>query len=189
MKSFTLIELTIGLAIFGFILFFLGSLLSSVTSTEFRTIAVQRLASQTRTALEVLGREVRLAQKDAGACASPGQSFDIVSSVNPSLLTFKFKDFDGRCIAYIYHLPTGSGASRTNGFINKQIDNSPEILFLGTQALDNGINVAKFLVASLPGVPQSRITLTADVQTNDPTTTGNILDFYLQTTLSQRGLL
>ncbi len=188
MKSFTLIELIIGLVIFGFILFFLGSLLSSVTSTEFRAIAVQRLASQTRTALEVLGREVRLAQKNGNPCTPVlGQSFDITQDV--SSLTLKFKDFDGRCIIYSYTPPSAG----VNGAIKKQIIDgpkiSPQILFLGTQAISNGINVKSFLITSLAGVPQSRITLIADVQTNDPTSAGAFIDFYLQTTLSQRGLL
>ena len=171
MKSFTLIELTIGVVIFSFVLFFLGSLVSSLTATEFRGLAIQKLAGQTRAALEIIGREVRLARKNGAGCTANGKTFEIDTAGNN--VTLKFVDFDGRCITYIYDSPTQA--------LNKQIGAAPSELFLG-----GIIKIASFSVTQLVGAQQPRLTITTDVRANDPTSPLGALDIYIQTTLSER---
>lgn len=175
MKSFTLIELLIGVAIFLFVLLGFGAFISSVTTTEFRALAVQKLVGNTRTALEIMGREMRLAQ--SAGCAASG-SFEVGNPGPGEGSSIKFTDFDGQCLVYDLSANT----------IRKSINGSPPALFLG----GGDIRVTKLVFKLLPSPPdpgkQNRILINADVETNDPTKLGGALNMSVQTAVSQRGI-
>lgn len=159
-----------------FVLLAFQAFLSSIFASEFRAIAMKKLADDTRTGLEIMGREMRLAQKATNAsCIANKTSFEI-SGAGSNML--KFIDFDGRCIEYNFE-----SASKT---LTKCISCRPSDtrqLFLG-----GNINVSsmKFSLIGAGNNQQPRVTIQINVEVDDPTKQGSVLSIPLQTTMSQR---
>lgn len=156
-----------------------SSFLSAISRTQFRASAVQKLIDNTRTALEVMGREIRLAQADGtvGGCTSSG-SFEIGGGGK----TITFLDFDGQCIKYQWFNNSDS--------LDKKIGAGPWHVFLGDSTVapnksDIRVNDVNFSLLSGPN-QQDRVTITIDIETDDKSLAGGVLRLQLQTTLSQR---
>lgn len=183
LAGFTLIEILISISIFIFLLIALNTFLGSAFSSTFRALAMKRLADSTRNALEIMGREMRLAQGDGSPCTqagSPGPSFLLTSA---SQITFKDFSSPGRCIIYRY--------DSVNKVVRKNIDATGEQDFLGTNTPNKNVSVEKvtFTVynsVSTPAMPQSRVVINMSVSTKDPTSANQTLSIDLQTTVSQR---
>jgi len=186
LTGFTLIEILISITIFVFLLLALNTFLGSAFSSTFRALAMKRLADSTRNTLEIMGREMRLAQGDGSPCTqagSPGPSFLLTGA---SQITYK--DFSGRCIVYRY--------DSANKVLRKNISSAGEQDFLGTMNASKNVsveNVAFTLIqptlindasSLLPAQP--RVVINIRVSTKDPTSANNTLNIDLQTTLSQR---
>ncbi|MBI3335381.1 MAG: hypothetical protein HY001_02690 [Candidatus Portnoybacteria bacterium] len=176
-KAFTLVEILVGMSIFVFVLFSLQAFSSSVFSTGFRGIAMQKLADSTRASLEIMGREMRLAKKaEDASCIPIGQSF-LVTSPGPSEgNAITFIDFDGRCIAYTFD-------SAAN-VVSKKIGTSAAQTFLG--GLSKVSDARFFLITGASQQP--RVVMRVKAETNDPTAPNQILEIAVQTTVSQREL-
>jgi len=174
-KSFTLIEILISITIFIFLLLALNTFLGSAFSSTFRALAMKRLADSTRNALEIMGREMRLAQGDGSPCTqagSPGPSFLLTGT---SQITYK--DFSGRCIVYRY--------DSANKVLRKNISSAGEQDFLGTMNASKNVSVEN-IVFTTPAMPQPRVVINIQVSTKDPTSANQTLSIDLKTTLSQR---
>lgn len=173
-KGFTLIELLIGVALFVFVLSALGVFISTLTATEFHALAMQKLADNTRTALEIMGKEMRLARRGDGACLDATKSFEVSNPGPDTGSSITFLDFSNRCIAY----NLDSASKR----ITKTIGSSPAQTFLG-----GNIDVTKLSFQAISGVnTQSRVIIAIGVQTKDPTVESKFLDIFVQTMVSQR---
>lgn len=174
MKSFTLIELLMGTVVFLFVLLGFSAFISSVTTTEFRALAVQRIVGNTRTALEIMGREMRLARRIG--CGAVGVSFEVGNPGPQQGSSIKFTDFDGQCLVYDFSAAT----------IRKSINSAAPALFLG----GSNIRVTKLVFHAFPDPPdstkQDRVLINVDVETDDPTRPGSALRMSVQTTVSQR---
>lgn len=176
MKSFTLIEILISVAIFMVMLLAFQAFISSAFSTELRALAMRKLADETRTALEIMGREMRLAQEAANSvCIQSGKSYVINNDITATQGgRIEFIDYDGRCITYNFNAGTK--------VISKKINSNPFETFLG-----GNIRVAEtnFLLISGAG-QQPRIVIRTKVQAVDPSSPNQILEIPLETTISQR---
>ena len=176
LTGFTLIEILIGVTIFIFLLLALNTFLGSAFSATFRALAMKRLADSTRNSLEIMGREMRLAQEDGSPCTqagSPGPSFLLAGT---SQITYK--DFSGRCIIYRY--------DSTNKVLRKNVAGAGEQDFLGTSSPVNKSVTVKNVAFTLPAMPQPRVVINIQVSTKDPTSANQTLIIDLQTTVSQR---
>ncbi|OHB19248.1 MAG: hypothetical protein A2666_00110 [Parcubacteria group bacterium RIFCSPHIGHO2_01_FULL_47_10b] len=106
----TLIELLVATAIMGIIVITLGATLVQVIKGERRAIALQNVQDNIRFALEIMGKELRLAQPmnpvDIAPCNSDRNY--VVSGAND----IAFKSDEGDCIRYWV----------SNGQLMKQVD-------------------------------------------------------------------
>lgn len=181
MKAFSLIELLIALVIFFFVLFAVQGLFSSVWTTQFRALAMKKLADNTRTALEIMGREMRLAGVSDGTAPAPcntipnGQSFVITGGSQ-----IKFIDFTDKCVTYTLN----------GNILEKQINSLATESFLG--GASGVVRVNQITFTQIPDPPdpdfQPRILINMEVETDDPTAQGQALSVALQTVVSQREL-
>lgn len=182
-KGFSLIELLIGLVIFMLILFTMQSFISGVFSSTFRALAMKKLADSTRNALEIMGREMRLAQEDGTGCTTGGASFEVLDPGPTEGKTIKFQDFTdpGQCIQYIFTPPSGP----TPGKIEKKIDAAAAQLFLGGSGID--VEHAEFKLIE-GASQQARVIINMRVNTADPSSPSEEMEIELQTTVSRREL-
>ncbi len=183
-KGFSLVELLISLVIFFFVLFALQGLFSTVWTTQFRALAMKKLADNTRTTLEIMGREMRLASGDPSTCAGMGGEIFKVGGLGKSI---KFKDFSGRCV--IYEL---QGTTLEKG-INDETDCNGmacEAFLGGSKIRLTNLNFQ--VIADPPPPPnptrQPRIIINMTVETDDPTAQNQKLTIALETMVSQREL-
>lgn len=175
-RGFTLLELLIGIGMFIFLLVALQSFLGAIFSSSFRSVAMKRLADSTRTSLEIMGREMRLAQNPgaSGVCGLPGNTSFVISNAGK---TIKFQDFSKRCVIYDY--------DNANAVLRKSVDNGASYNeFLG--GTNAPVNVGSVVFTKDSQSAQARILITMSVNTKDPTGANQILSIDLQTTVSQR---
>lgn len=180
-KGFSLVELLIALVIFFFVLFALQGLFSTVWTTQFRAIAMKKLADNTRIALEIMGREMRLAGVSDGTAPAPcdtmpsGQSFIVTGGSQ-----IRFIDFTDKCITYTLN----------GNVLEKQINSTAAQSFLG--GASGAVRVSQLAFVQIPDPPdpdnQPRILITMEVRTDDPTAQNQELTIALQTMVSQREL-
>lgn len=188
-KSFTLIEILIGLAIFIFLLIALQNFIAGLFSSSFRALAMKRLADNTRTALEIMGREMRLAANpgaagDASCNLGPGESFLVTAGARDiTFLTFPaVPGGSSDCIMYRF--------DTTDKVVYKRVNGSVQQAFLGISS--GAVRVENFSFTldpnpiPFPANKQPRVTINARVSTNDPTSPTKRLNIELQTTISQR---
>lgn len=193
-KSFTLVELLIGIAIFILLLVALQSFIGAIFSSSFRALSMKRLADSTRTSLEIMGREMRLATNPGptGSSCGSGLGAGVSFKVENSTRTITFLDFQGRCIVYNYD------NTASQKVLTKSIDAGTAADFLGNSGLPKEVSVDALTFTLLPDpiapnpptlpTQQPRITINITVSTQDPTAQGQRLKIDLQTTVSQREL-
>jgi len=100
-NGLTLIELLIAAAIFIFVIQTLGSIMTGLFNLQRRAIIIQNMQENTRFALEMISREIKLTQKSNTTndpdqrCVPSGKNFNLVGDSE-----LKFINHLGQCITY-----------------------------------------------------------------------------------------
>ncbi len=119
-NGFTLIELLIASAIFVLISSTLISIVIDLSKAQKRGIIIQEMQENTRFAIEMMAREIRLTQKSSssndpgGICVPNGKNFNLIGESQLSLI-----NYSGNCVTY----KLGSGVE-ANAII-REIDIAP----------------------------------------------------------------
>jgi type II secretory pathway pseudopilin PulG len=179
-KGVTLIELLVATAILGLIVIALATIGVSIMRAQRQANALQALQDDLRFALEVAGKEIRLARVSKSAseqiCVPQNDSFVFSSS------TLKFINDKGECIRY--SLDAG-------GAILRQVDGDLDGVFEAGGKMTSDLTIITGLRFEVTGQAESgkqpRITLVLKAEKRSAS--GQVeADLELQTTLTQREL-
>ena len=185
MKSFTLIEVIISVLIFSIVLSSMIAIFGGLTKTQFRASAIERLINSTRSSIEIMTKEIRLASNNTSECSDfaadknyeawDGNSW--ISTINASGTGIRFVDFSGRCVTY-----------KLNGtFIEKTI--KKDFSIIGPEAITSNkikIDYLNFqIIGDIKGNNQPRVVIKIKASAKDDSVNSE-LSFKIQNTLSQR---
>lgn len=173
-SGITLVELLVGVAIFGLIMMVLVNITLGTLRVQGYAVASQALQENLRYALELMQRELRMAQPSQGGClGSPGQFFS-PSSGETTILTF-INDED-ECVTY----------SLQNRAIRRAVTGGDSGYLTSSDKV--AIDELKFRVSGddqAQTQPRVTISISASSSGRRPTETAQIS---LQTTVSPRPL-
>lgn len=169
--GFTLLELVIAVAIFLTILMVLGGMVLAVVRAQRVAIATQQVQDTLRSALEILGRDVRLAAKNtAGSSCVPARADFLPSSGESPSLTF-ISD-RGHCLTY----------SIVNQQIHRLADGTSDETLTSDNVLVTALNFNIFGEGDDQTQPRIIVRLAAQSKTSSQVT------MRVETTLTQREL-
>jgi len=99
--GFTLIEVIVSVALFSIIILAATNIFTMVLNTQRNSMASQNVQESLKYFLEVIGKEMRMAQKDTtNLCGIPsGQIFIIGTDTNGNK-TLYFKNYYDQCVTY-----------------------------------------------------------------------------------------
>lgn len=99
-KGFTFVEVLVSVALFSIIILAATQIFKLVIDSQRSALATQNVQENLKYFLEVIGKEMRMAQKDDGVCASiPDEKIFVVSSgALGDVLTFK--NYYDQCVTY-----------------------------------------------------------------------------------------
>lgn len=185
MKSFTLIELVISVLIFSIVLFSIIGVFGGLAKTQFRASSMERLINSTRSLIEIMTKEIRLASNNTDECSlfAIDKNYEVwdgsswISTINANGTGIRFVDFIGRCVTY-----------KLNGtFIEKTIKKNSSII--GPEAITNNkvkIDYLNFqIIGDIKGNSQPRVVIKIKASVKDDSNNSD-LSFEIQNTLSQR---
>lgn len=99
-QGFSLIEVIVSVALFSVIILSTTQIFKMVIDSQRSALATQNVQESLKYSLEVIGKEIRMAQKNAGTCS--GIADDEIFSVgaNDYGQTLYFKNYDNQCVRY-----------------------------------------------------------------------------------------
>lgn len=170
-RGFTLLELVIALAIFMVILIILGGMVLGAVRAQRVAIATQQVQDTLRSALEILGRDIRLAAKNttASSCVPARADFSPSSGESSSLT---FISDRGKCLKY----------SLSNQQVHRLIDGATDEVLTSDNALITALNFNIFGEGNDQTQPRIVVRLAAQSKTSNQVT------MQVETTLAQREL-
>lgn len=176
-EGMTLIEMIVAISIFVVLVFISSNIFITILSGQRRSIAHQNTQENMRYVYEVLGKEIRQAQRSDMDCYSTGTDTNTkrVYNTNPPKNALYFKNKAGECVSYfldgdVLMVRRGSGnVAATPVFL--------KISGLSFEVVDN------FVSGSAPRV-QPRVTFKMKAETHTSVIDNIIL--YMQTTISSR---
>lgn len=99
--AFTLMEVMVAVAIFSVIILSSTSIFQMVIQSQRSALATQNVQESLKYFMEVIGKEIRMAQRNMGVC--PGLGHDnvfIIHQDSQGQQGLRFKNYDGKCVAY-----------------------------------------------------------------------------------------
>jgi len=173
-KGFTLLEILVAATLFAVAVGAISSLFVTSLRGQRNIIAQQNLVDNMRFALEHMARQIRMAQRDEGVCASVDDNA-FYSTGGSSL---SFKDFEGDCVTY----------RKESGSTKIEVD-SGSGTFLDMTSDDIKINVLDFSVQGSIDTDgeQPRVTIFIESEAAGGPS-GTPQSIRLQTTVSARNL-
>lgn len=100
LESFTLLEITIAVALFAAITLSILGIFSKIIQTQYEIYDMQTLQNDAQYFTEVLSKETRMAKKDEdGACVEVAGRVFYAATLG-SISHFKFLNYRGECIYY-----------------------------------------------------------------------------------------
>ncbi|MFA5886348.1 MAG: type II secretion system protein [Patescibacteria group bacterium] len=98
--GFSLIEIVVSVTLFSVIILSVTSIFKLVIDSQRSALAAQNVQENIKYFLEVIGKEMRMAQKNKGNCAIiPDEDIFAITSVNSDDSLF-FRNYDGECVSY-----------------------------------------------------------------------------------------
>ena len=171
-QGVTLVEVLISITLFAVIMISASQIFKMNIESQRSAIASQSVQENLKYFLEVMSKEVRTAQKDAGVCANVGDTE--VYTTNAGTDELYFKNVDGVCVKYslelndgIYRFKVERGA--VSGYIT---------------AHDVSITNLKFVVDDSITTTQSLVTIKFDAEVTKQGEHKSPMK--LQTTISSR---
>lgn len=117
-QGFTLVELLVATAIFIFVMMTLMSIVTGLATAQKKGIIIQNMQENTRFALEMMGREIKLARKSnttidpLGVCVPSGKNFRLASETK-----LQFINHLNQCVSY--------ELDSNQYYIKRSVDNPP----------------------------------------------------------------
>ncbi len=100
LKGFTLLEMVVGMGVFALILLGITGIFQNVIQGQARAISSQTTQEAMRYAMEVMAKEMRMAQKDFDGLCNNGESGSVFY-VNPAGDELYFRNEYDECVSYI----------------------------------------------------------------------------------------
>lgn len=98
--GFSLIEVIVSVALFSIIILSATQIFKMVVDSQRSALATQNVQESLKYFLEVIGKEIRMAQKNEGLCAGiPGNQIYVIGS-NSYGNTLYFKNYYNQCVTY-----------------------------------------------------------------------------------------
>ncbi len=110
-KGTTLLEMIVALGIFSVFILSAAAIFQLIVGSQRSAFASQNMQESMRYALEVMAREIRMAQKPAGGCGSLADVYE--TNVSNGQLYLKNKD--GQCVIYFVDADNRLRISRDGG--------------------------------------------------------------------------
>lgn len=99
-KAFSLIEVIVSVALFSVIILSATNIFKMVIDSQRSALATQNVQESLKYFLEVIGKEIRMAQKNKGVCIGiPNDEIFVVGS-NANGNTLYFKNYYNECVQY-----------------------------------------------------------------------------------------
>ena len=161
--GFTLLELVVGLGIFGIVLLSVTGIFQQVINAQRRAVGAQNVQENVRYVMEVMAKEIRTAKRNATTCADVpgGQIFAVTNG------TLYLRNQHDECAAYFLE--------------NNRIKIARDGVEQYVTADDIKVDYLNF---SLKSDAQPAVTVTLGVSTLDTSATGAAIA--VQTTISSR---
>jgi len=173
-KGFTLIEMTVVVAVFSLLMVAVSTFFASGLKAQRQNLAIQELLDQTSYSMEYMSRALRMAKKDAtGSCITAKLNY-AATHVGQGV---KFKNYQDVCQEFFYAYDETTGRFRL-----KEVRGVADENFLSPESL----NINSFII-SLNGQSQNddiqpSVSLFLEVEGKEGSKTK------VQTTISQRNL-
>lgn len=120
--GFTLIELIVSVAIFSVIMLTATQIFQMVINSQRSSLATQNVQESLRYFLEVIGKEIRMAQKNDGTCPGiPTTEIFVVGTDGQGNSTLNFLNYYGQCVTY--YLAPDPTTSTTERFEISRVTN------------------------------------------------------------------
>ena len=99
-RGFSLIEVIISVALFSIIMLSATSIFKMVIDSQRTAIATQNVQESLKYFLEVIGKEIRMAQDSKGACSIPSGTIYKVTTISTTTDQLSFRNYYGDCVIY-----------------------------------------------------------------------------------------
>jgi len=155
-RGFSLIEVIISVALFSVIILSTTEIFKMVIDSQRSALATQNVQESLKYFLEVIGKEIRMAQKNTGVCSGiPSDDVYVVSN-NAYGSTLYFKNYYNQCVTY--SLAPDPVATTTQRFqISRLTGSVPATDFISPAKIR--IDSLFFILASEASTTQPAITL------------------------------
>lgn len=153
-KGFTLIEVMVSVTLFAVIVLSISGIFKLAIDAQRNAIAAQNVQESLKYFLEVIAKEIRMAQKDGGKCfgSDPNNIFSVSQGEVGDILSFK--NYYGECVQY-YLLENGNS---TRFQIARKIPlGVPKADFISPAKIK--INDLKFILSAASSSTQPRVTI------------------------------
>ncbi|MFA6194806.1 MAG: prepilin-type N-terminal cleavage/methylation domain-containing protein [Patescibacteria group bacterium] len=99
-SGFSLVEVIVSVALFSVIILSMTQIFKMVIDSQRSALATQNVQESLKYFLEVIGKEIRMAQKNEGVCSGiPDDEIYVISS-NAYGGTLYFKNYYNQCVTY-----------------------------------------------------------------------------------------
>ncbi|MDP2944291.1 MAG: prepilin-type N-terminal cleavage/methylation domain-containing protein [bacterium] len=98
--GFSLIEVIVAVALFSVIILSMTQIFKMVIDSQRSALATQNVQESLKYFLEVIGKEIRMAQRDNGICSGVPDDEIYVISENAYGNTLAFKNYYNQCVTY-----------------------------------------------------------------------------------------
>lgn len=152
----TLLEMMVAVALFSVTVLSAAEIFQMVVEGQRNAIAAQNTQESMRYALEVIAKEIRMAQKDVGGTGQcPNVTNGEVYDINPTNDELTFKNIYDQCVEY-------SLEDDANGISRLKIDRDGASDYITPDEIE--VNNLQFVVIDNIGAKQSMVTLKMDVE-------------------------
>lgn len=153
LPAFTLAEILVSVSIFSVIMLATTTLFKLAIDGQRSAIASQNVQESVKYFMEVISKEIRMAQRDNGVCVSvPDNSIYAVSLVS-GYHSLSFKNYYNQCVRYTLDPNSGrlfvtrsGGSNAVSGYISPA---RIEVSDLNFVLRDDGITTQPFVTVSL----------------------------------------
>ena len=114
--AFTLVEILVSVTLFTTIMLSATSIFKLALDAQRKSVMAQNTQESLRYFLEVIGKEMRMAQRNNGVCANMGATDIYTKDTNAFGDVLYFKNYHGQCVHYYLF-----GASAWTGFTIERV--------------------------------------------------------------------
>lgn len=184
-KGFTLIEVIVSVSLFVVIVLSATSIFKLAIDGQRSAIATQNVQESLKFFLEVIAKEIRMAQKNAGVCTgiADDKIFEVTEQIDGSDMLY-FKNYYGECVKY-YLAADGISSSNLRFKISRTPGGSaatPAVGFISPAKIR--IKNLHFIISSSASTSQPMVTINLNANAIDNSQLDS--DMTLQTSITSR---